>query len=157
MGRFGGILGDLGSFGGLPGPSWKPSRASWTLWRAPGTCLGADRAPGRRGDSREWTPVAGWGSLRRLQKPYQAALGILARLNVPGATVADYNYPISPIPSRSVNAFFGRLLRIGLVVPQQGATRRRNEQPRLPTILQHRCTSPTTHKMAAPRCSRSFK
>ena len=29
------------------------------------------------------------GSLRRLQKPYQTALGILARLNVPGGTVAD--------------------------------------------------------------------
>ena len=30
------------------------------------------------------------GALRRLQKPYQTAPGILARLNVPGGTVADY-------------------------------------------------------------------
>ena len=29
------------------------------------------------------------GAPRRLQKPYQTALGILARLNVPGGTVAD--------------------------------------------------------------------
>ena len=29
------------------------------------------------------------GSLRRLEKPCQAALGILPRLNVPGGTVAD--------------------------------------------------------------------
>ena len=32
----------------------------------------------------------GGGSLRRLQKPCQTALGILARLNVPGGTVADW-------------------------------------------------------------------
>ena len=38
----------------------------------------------RRGRAAE-----GGGSLRRLQKPYQTALGILARLNVPGGTVAD--------------------------------------------------------------------
>ena len=31
----------------------------------------------------------GGGPLERLQKPYQTALGILARLNVPGGTVAD--------------------------------------------------------------------
>ena len=29
------------------------------------------------------------GPLEKLQKPYQTALGILARLNVPGGTVAD--------------------------------------------------------------------
>ena len=31
----------------------------------------------------------GGGPLERLQKPYQTALGILTRLNVPGGTVAD--------------------------------------------------------------------
>ena len=89
LGRLGGILGHLGSFGGLPGPSWKPSWASWTPWRAPGTCLGADRASGRGGGARSWTRPGGGEPLRRLQKPYQTALGILARLNVPGGTVAD--------------------------------------------------------------------
>ena len=89
LGRFGGILAHLGGFGGLPGPSWQPSWASWANWRAPGACLGADRAPGRGGGSCNWTRAGGGGSLRRLQKPYQTALGILARLNVPGGTVAD--------------------------------------------------------------------
>ena len=89
LGRLGGILGHLGGFGGLPGPSWKPSWASWTPWRAPGTCLGADRASGRSGGARGRVRSGGGGALRRLQKPYQTALGILARLNVPGGTVAD--------------------------------------------------------------------
>ena len=87
-GRLGGILGHLGGFGGLPGPSWKPSRAFWAPWRAPGTCLGADRASKRGGGACGEVRAGGGGPLRRLQKPYQTALGILARLNVPGGTVA---------------------------------------------------------------------
>ena len=59
LGRLGGILGHLGSFGGLPGPSWKPSWASWTMWRAPGTCLGADGALGRGGDKHSEALVEG--------------------------------------------------------------------------------------------------
>ena len=89
LGRLGGILGHLGGFGGLPGPSWKPSWASWTPWRAPGTCLGANKASGRGGGARRPALPGRGGPLRRLQKPYQTALGILARLNVPGGTVAD--------------------------------------------------------------------
>ena len=57
LGRFGGILAHLGGFGGLPGPSWKPSCGFGTHWRAPGTCLGAGRASGRRGGARAWTPA----------------------------------------------------------------------------------------------------
>ena len=87
--RLGGILGHLGGFGGLRGPSWKPSWASWTPWRAPRTCLSADRASKRGGDACRSVRPRRWGPLRRLQKPYQTALGILARLNVPGGTVAD--------------------------------------------------------------------
>ena len=52
LGRLGALFGHLGGFGGLPGPSWEPSWAFWTPWRAPGACLGADRASGRVGDAR---------------------------------------------------------------------------------------------------------
>ena len=51
LGRLGGILGHLGGFGGLPGPSWRPSWGFEAPWRAPGACLGADRALGRGGDA----------------------------------------------------------------------------------------------------------
>ena len=61
LGCLGGIFGHLGGFGGLPGPSWKPSWASWTPWRAPGTCLGADRASGRGGDARGGARAGGEG------------------------------------------------------------------------------------------------
>ena len=89
LGRLGGILGHLGGLCGLRDPSWKPSWASWTPWRAPGTCLGADRASGRGGDACDSQRVEGGVALRRLQNPCQTALGILPRLNVPGGTVAD--------------------------------------------------------------------
>ena len=87
LGRLGGIFVHLGGSGGLPGPSWKPSWASWTMWRAPGTCLGADGALGRGGDKHSEALVE--GGFRRLQQSYQTALGIVARLIVPGGTVAD--------------------------------------------------------------------
>ena len=61
LGRLGGILGYLGGFGGLPGPPWEPSWAFWTPWRAPGACLGADRASERGGDAVNYPLPGGWG------------------------------------------------------------------------------------------------
>ena len=48
-------------------------------------------APTEPRGSCEGTRAGGGGPLRRLQKPYQTALGILARLNVPGGTVAEFD------------------------------------------------------------------
>ena len=76
LGRLGGILVHLGSFGGLPGPSWKPSWASWTPWRAPGRRHGRPGTPGNRGDSPNWVRPGGGGPRRRFQKLCQTALGI---------------------------------------------------------------------------------
>ena len=70
--RLGSHLGRLGRLGERQGRVWAPTEPRKE---------GAMHAAGR---DRE-----GGGSLRRLQKPYQTAPGILARLNVPGGTVAD--------------------------------------------------------------------
>ena len=70
--RLGSHLGHLGRIGERQGRVWEPTEPREE---------GAIHATGREPE------VA--GSLRRLQKPYQTALGILARLNVPGGTVAD--------------------------------------------------------------------
>ena len=70
--RLGSHLGYLGRLGERQGRVWAPTEPRKE---------GAVRAGGgarKRG-----------GALRRLQKPYQTALGILPRLDVPGGTVAD--------------------------------------------------------------------
>ena len=65
-------LGRLGRLGERHGRVWAP-----TELREEGAIHPIGRDPG------------GGGPLERLQKPYQTALGILTRLNVPGGTVAD--------------------------------------------------------------------
>ena len=72
--RLGGHLGDLGRLGERQGRVLAPTEPREE---------GAMHATG-------CDPESG-GSLRRLQKPYQTAPGILARLNVPGGTVADHD------------------------------------------------------------------
>ena len=52
-------MGHLGALGGLPGPSWKPSCASRTPWRAPGRRLATPEALGRGGGARAWMPPEG--------------------------------------------------------------------------------------------------
>eukprot|EP00959_Pyramimonas_sp_CCMP1952_P453342 9468076-Pyramimonas_sp.AAC.1 len=48
----------------------------------------------------EVKPGGGGGSFRRGHKSYQAALGILARLDVPGGTVADSFALRQSLPAR---------------------------------------------------------
>ena len=69
--RLGGHLGHLGRLGERQGRVLAPTE------------------PRKEGAVHAGVCDSGGGSLRRLQKPYQTALGILARLNVPGGTVAD--------------------------------------------------------------------
>ena len=60
----------------------------------PTLCDSNPNPPQERGEGDSNPPLLeskGGGALRRLQKPYQTALGILARLNVPGGTVADWD------------------------------------------------------------------
>ena len=52
-------MGHLGALGGLPGPSWKPSCACRTPWRAPGRRLATPEALGRGGGARAWMPPEG--------------------------------------------------------------------------------------------------
>ena len=52
LGRLGSMLGHLGGLGGLPGPSWEPSWASWRPWRTPGRCRGDQGPSGGGGDAR---------------------------------------------------------------------------------------------------------
>ena len=54
-----------------------------------GRVLAADRVMERGGDARGQA-VPERAAFRRLQKPCQTALGLLARLSVPGGTVADH-------------------------------------------------------------------
>ena len=104
--RLGGLLGRLEA---ILGPSEAVMEASWTILAALVACqvrLGGHlgrfwtpwRAPGSRQAAQEYSggggctqrdALTGCGPLRRLQKPCQAALGILPRFNVPGGTVAD--------------------------------------------------------------------
>ena len=69
--RLGSHLGRLGRLGERQGRVWAPTEPREER-AVHATLCGPER-----------------GGLRRLQKPYQTALGILARLNVPGGTVAD--------------------------------------------------------------------
>ena len=72
--RLGSHLGRLGRLGEGPGRVWAPTE------------------PRKEGAIHAVVCAAeGGGPLERLQKPYQTALGILARLNVPGGTVAETN------------------------------------------------------------------
>ena len=70
--RLGSHLENLGRIGEGQGRVWEPTEP-----REEGAMRPDVFGPG------------GGGSLRRLQKPYKTALGILKRLNVPGGTVAD--------------------------------------------------------------------
>ena len=96
LGRLGAILGSLGAIigrlgrilGHLAGRPWWPS---WAVLEALGTPREASwpsREPRKRERCMGGDASRG-GALRRLQKPCLTALGILARLNVPGGTVAD--------------------------------------------------------------------
>ena len=60
-----------------------------SLGEPQGGAMAAQGPPGVGGMRAVKRGPEGGGSLRRLQKPCQTALGILPRLNVPGGTVAD--------------------------------------------------------------------
>ena len=83
-------------------PSWRHLGPSWQLWWPPRSVLEAilgildalesardvswrRQSLGKRGRCAQMDAAGEGGALRRLQKPCQTALGILARLNVPGA------------------------------------------------------------------------
>ena len=67
--------------------------------------MAAQGPPQSRADSRGRMLPGGWGSLKKLQRPCQTALGILPRLNVPGGTVADFFWQcVHEAEWKSVNA-----------------------------------------------------
>ena len=70
--RLGSHLGHLGRLGERQGRVWAPTEPREEGAMHAGRCDPGGGAP-----------------FGRLQTPYQTALGILARLNVPGGTVAD--------------------------------------------------------------------
>ena len=80
--RLGSHLGHLGRLGERQGRVWAPTEPR------------EDGAAHAGGCEREGGP------LRRLQKPDQTALGILARLNVPWGTVADFLASAGAVPDR---------------------------------------------------------
>ena len=88
------------------GPSWRHLGPSWRLWWPRRSVLQAilgildalesardvswrRQSLGKRGRCTRVDASRMRGGRRILQKPYQTAFGILARLNVPGGTVAD--------------------------------------------------------------------